>query len=78
MSVFHISNIYQTNKLINIKIYLLHHNLFWVCIKFEFLNFILDLNFDNKYELWKGKVFKFRLGMWFIFFCVHCMFNIIA
>jgi hypothetical protein len=29
MCVFHISNIYQTNKLIKINIYLLHHDWLW-------------------------------------------------
>jgi hypothetical protein len=44
MSVSHISNIYQTNKLIRINKYLLHHDWFLVGIKFEFLNYILDWN----------------------------------
>jgi hypothetical protein len=41
MSVFNISNIYQTNKLM-----LQHHDLFLLGIKFELLNFILDWNWN--------------------------------
>ena len=42
MSVSHISNIYQTNKLIRINRYLLHHDWILEDIKFELLNYNLD------------------------------------
>jgi hypothetical protein len=46
MSVFHISNIYQTNNLIRLNRYLLHHDWILVGIKFELLNYILDWNWN--------------------------------
>jgi hypothetical protein len=61
MSVFHISNIYQTNKLIRIIRYLMHHDWFLVGIRFEFLNFILDwkLNFVSQ----KGIIWEYKNEM---------------
>ena len=44
MSVSHIWNIHQTNNLIRINRYLLHHDWILVGIKFELLNYILDWN----------------------------------
>jgi hypothetical protein len=66
MSVFHISNIYQTNKLIRINRYLLHHAWFLVGIKIEFLNFILNWNWN--FVMSKGIIWEYnnemRVGNW--------------
>jgi hypothetical protein len=46
MSVSHISNIYQTNKVTRINRYLQHQIGMLVGIKFELLNYILDWNWN--------------------------------
>jgi hypothetical protein len=47
MSVFHISNIYQTNKLIRINRYLLHHD--WLIVCWRIYKYINNIN-ENMLE----------------------------
>jgi hypothetical protein len=50
MSVFHISNIYQTNKIKKINIYLLHHVRVYLYVHLIIITFILlQMNsFENE------------------------------